>query len=202
MKLKSIIALSLATVMSISMLVGCDKAPAIDTPVSSDPPPVSSEPPEPEKAESGLLATVHEAVKETYGESYPMSMPADDALFTEAFSMDMALVKEYICDTPMMNVHVDTFVGVEAVEGKAEEVETILNAYRDKFIQDKIEFPYLPDHLPKAQGSQVIRIDDYVFFVMVGNVVEIGNTEIDLNQKAKDEVQKGVDAIEEILIKE
>ena len=196
---KSMFITTMAIVLSTAMLVGCNTTPKVETPVSSTPPPVSSEP---AKAESGLLGTVHESVKEVYGEAYPQSMPMEAAAFYEMLALDETLVKEFIADFPMMNVKVDTFIAVEATEGNAEAVEKSLNDYRDKFIKDKIEFPYLADHLPKAQGSQVIRIDDYVFFVMIGNVTEIGNVDVDLNQKAKDETQKGVDAIKEILVKE
>ena len=65
----------------------------------------------------------------------------------------------------MISTFVETFIGAKAKEGKGDEVETALNAYRDRLVNDTMQYPM---NIAKIQASQVIRHGDYVFFVMLG----------------------------------
>ena len=61
--------------------------------------------------------------------------------------------------------HVDTLLIIHAKDGKVEEVENALNAYRDSLVNDTMQYPM---NLGKIQASRVERIGDYVCFVQLG----------------------------------
>lgn len=104
-------------------------------------------------------------VKEAYGEAYIPSMDFDKQAMNDLFGISEDLYEEYIAQGPMISVHVDTFVAVKAAEGKADAVEEALTAYRDKQINETMQYPM---NLPKVSASEVVRHGDYVFFVMLG----------------------------------
>lgn len=195
MKSKVLLSVLIAGILTAGVLAGCTTK---NDEGSSSTPPSSAPSSAPAKAESGKLSAVHEAVVGIFGENYiPSEM--DAAYLEQMIGVKPDLCKEFFVDAPMMNVQVDTFVGIEAVEGKADEVEAALKAYQAKFLADKKEFPYLPDHLPKAEAAQVVRIDDYVFFVMVADTAEADETTFEAT--IKEQIQKSVDTIKETLKK-
>lgn len=196
MKSKKILAIILASIMAVAMLSGCTKKPddSSSTPDSSSPPPSSA----PAKAESGQLASVREALKTAYGEVYEENtMEMDATTIEQMYGVKADLYKDSFIDVAMINTRVDSVLGFEAAEGKVKDLETAMNAYRDKVIADKEAFPYLPDHLPKAKASKVVTVDDYVFFVMIADTAEAA--EDNMEQMITDGIQKGVDAINNTL---
>ncbi len=197
MKMKSILALSLALVLSVSFMAGCSKKPAGGT-NSSTPP--SSE--APKKAASGQLEAVYENVmKKVFGEEQPNLIKNEDAAqIEELYGLKADMMKAYIIAMPMMNISVDTFIGIEAAEGKAQEVAKKLTEYKDTVIANREAFPYLPDHLPKAKAAQVVVVDDYVFYLSLGVVGE-NVTDTNMQESMDKEVQKAADAVNEILKK-
>ena len=54
---------------------------------------------------------------------------------------------------------------IHAKDGKVEDVENALNAYRDSLVNDTMQYPM---NLGKIQASRVERIGDYVCFVQLG----------------------------------
>ena len=203
MKLKAIFALTLAALMTASAFAGCtqkEDSNGNSSSGSSNPASdlVSDVASGADKLKTGLLSSVHTALKELYGEAYVANMAVEKDQIENVFGVPSDLVRDVIAETPLMNVHVDTFVGIEAVEGKGEEVEKLMNAYRDKLVKEKEEVPYLPVHLPKTRASQVVRVDDYVFFVMLGDIPD-DLEEDQMEAKTKEEVQRGVDKIHEVL---
>lgn len=188
--MKKIIAFALITIMSLSIMVGCGKQESGDKTSS-----VASK-----KAESGQLTTVYNNVmKVIFSDNEPaLAKQEDAALIEDLFGLKPEMMKEHYIAIPMINVSVDTFIGIEAAEGQVKVVEDTLNAYKDKIIQDKIAFPYLPDHLPKAKAAQVITIDDYVFYISLGVVGEDVN-ENNMQEAMNNEVQKAVDEVKHTL---
>ncbi|MCB2290806.1 DUF4358 domain-containing protein [Clostridium sp. CS001] len=180
MKIKSIMVLALATILSLSVMVGCtQKGSENITP-------------------TGQLPKVHEAVKKAFGSSYTPSMPYEAPQLEEIFGVKIDLVKEFIAEGPMMNVHVDTFIGIEAQEGKAEQVEAALKAYKQKLIDSSVQYPM---NLPKTKESAVQRMDNYVFFMILGEIPMDAETEEAQLAAAKAETKKATDAVESILKK-
>ena len=180
MKIKSIMILALATILSLSVMIGCtQKGSENITP-------------------GGQLPKVHEAVKKTFGETYIPSTPYDAPQLEEMFGVKKDLVKEFIAEGPMMSVQVDTFIGIEAQEGKADQVETALKAYKQRLIDTSLQYPM---NLPKIKESAVQRIDNYVFFMILGEIPMNAETDEAQLAAAKAETKKATDAVESILKK-
>jgi hypothetical protein len=180
MKIKSIMTLALATILSLSVMVGCTKKGSENT------------------TPSGQLPKVHEAVKKAFGETYIPAMPYEAAQLEEIFGVKKDLVKEFIAEGPKMSVHVDTFIGIEAQEGKADQVEAALKTYKQKLIDSSLQYPM---NLPKIKESAVQRINNYVFFMILGEIPMTAETEEAQLAAAKAETKKATDAVESILKK-
>lgn len=194
MKVKSMIAVALCATLAVTMLVGCKKKVEGDADNSSKAPSSSA----PAKVATGKLKEAHEAVKKAYGDLYIPSMPFEDAQLKEIFGVDKADCTEVIAEGPMISVHVDTFIGVEAKEGKADTVEAALKAYQKKLIEDSMQYPM---NMPKVKASQVLKIDDYVFFVLLGDTEKITAATDEAGQLkvAQDEVKIATDAIKSVI---
>ena len=142
------------------MLAGCQGGQTQETSASE----TTIEATEETKKEVNL-EEVHTAVKEAYGEMYIPSMAYDDQVMNDLFGIGSDLYDSYIGEGPMMSIHVDCFVAIDAKEGKGEEVEELLNAYRTDLVENSMQYPM---NVPKVNASEVVRHDDYVFFVMLG----------------------------------
>lgn len=141
------------------------------------------------------LEEIYTAVKTAYGEEYIPGAEYDEQAMTDIFGISPDLYVSYIAEGPMISVHVDQFVLMEAKEGKGEEVEKLLNAYRDGQLDGAMQYPM---NLPKIEASQVVRYGDYVFFVMLGSPTmesqEQGEEEA--LESAKEQNQKAIDLID------
>lgn len=139
------------------------------------------------------ITDVHEKVKRTLGDAYVPSMPLDEEGLKTMLGVNMDNVQSFVAETPMISVHIDTFVAIEAKAGKGELVEKDLIAYRDDLLLNGFMYPI---NIAKAHASQVVRHGDYVFFVMLGAFDERGEvTEADALEFAKAENQKAVDVV-------
>ena len=195
MKKRSMIALTLALVLSLSAMAGCTKKPTEEG-TSSVTPPISSE--APKKAETGMLTTVHDDVKSIFGEEYIPSQPFDATFLEEQFGITADMVKEVIAEGPMMSMHIDMFIGVEAAEGKVDEVEKKLTEYRQKQIDESMQYP---QNMPKLQASAVTKVDDYVFFTILGKYDDTIEDEAELLKHYEAETKIVTDKIESSLKK-
>ena len=111
------------------------------------------------------LSTVLDAVKNAYGENYLPSMDLTAEDLKTRFGLNAADYTEAIGQVAMMSTQVDTFVAVHAKEGKAENVVSALNAYRDDLVNNSMQYPM---NIPKVNASKVYQKGDYVFFIMLG----------------------------------
>lgn len=153
----------------------------------------SGESAESNKSEDEILNKIHESVKEVYGEDYIPSMPYDDEMLMQVFNVDPTWCEAYIAEGPMMSAHVDTFIGIKAAEGMGDNIEKALTEYQDMMINNSMQYPM---NQLKVQASQVVRHDDYVFFVLLGHIPEdIEDEEAGL-EAAKESNQKAVDTID------
>lgn len=149
------------------------------------------------KLDSLFLEKSHEAVKEAYGDDYIPSMAYELDQLKDIFGITVENVDAFIAEGPMMSVHVDTFIAIRAKEGKGETIAAELEAYREKLIQDSLQYPM---NMAKVNASTVYVVDDHVYFLMLGKINENGNqTEDEALEYEKDQVKKAVDAIEELL---
>lgn len=104
-------------------------------------------------------------IKEAYGENYVPDSAVDEQMLSDIIGLSPDLYESYVAEMPMISTFLETFIGVKAKEGKGEEAEKALNAYRDQLVNDTMQYPM---NVAKIQASQVIRHGDYVFFVMLG----------------------------------
>ena len=139
------------------------------------------------------LTELHTALKEAYGENYLPSMPLDETMMAEVVGIDMANVESFIAEMPMMSAHVDTFIGIKAKEGKADDVEAELKAYHNNILENSMQYPMNEE---KVKASQVIRKGDYVFMMMLGQIPD--ETITDTAKFAQEQMQIGLDKLEEI----
>ena len=111
------------------------------------------------------LSTVLDAVKNAYGENYLPSMDLTAEDLKTRFGLNADDYTEAIGQVAMMSTQVDKFVAVHAKEGKAENVVSALNAYRDDLVNNSMQYPM---NIPKVNASKVYQKGDYVFFIMLG----------------------------------
>ena len=83
----------------------------------------------------------------------------------DVIGLSPELYESYVAEAPMISTFVETFIGVKAKDGKGDETEAALTAYRDRLVGDTMQYPM---NVSKIQASQVVRHGDYVFFVMLG----------------------------------
>lgn len=142
-----------------------------------------------------FLEKAYTNVKSAYGEDYIPSMTIEELYLQEVYGLDLSKIDKVIAEGPMMSVHVDTFIGVKAVEGEVDTVEKTLLDYREKLISESMQYPM---NLSKVNASKVYKIKDHVFFIMLGASNPLENqSEEEALQFAKSQVQIAIDAIEE-----
>ena len=140
------------------------------------------------------LSEIHQAVKDAYGEAYYIDMALDAATLDTMMGLKEDMYEEVIAEGPMINAQVDMFIAVKAAEGKADDVEKVLNDYRDYQINDAFQYPA---NMVKVQASEVVRHGDYVFFVLLGEIPFEAEEQGDdaILEAAKKGVKIGVDTI-------
>ena len=117
-------------------------------------------------AESAALNSAVEAVKEAYGDSYLPSMQLTQQDIADRYGLNAEDYNAAVAEVAMISTQVDTFVAVEAKEGKAETVKAALESYRDSLVNDSMQYPM---NVPKVNASQVYQNGNYVFFLMLGD---------------------------------
>lgn len=114
---------------------------------------------------SETVDTILGEIKEAYGETYMPNMELDPQMLKDITGITPDQYLGYAAEMPLISTFVETFIGIEAADGAADDVETALNAYRDGLLENSLQYPM---NLPKIQASQVVRHDNFVFFVMLG----------------------------------
>lgn len=146
--------------------------------------------------ESGKLPEVHNAVKEAYGENYIPSMELDENYLSSVMGIPAEDIKDFVAEGPMMSTHIDMFVGIEAADGKAEEVEQAMQAYLDMQIENAMMYPM---NVPKLKATRILRVDQYVFYVCLGAYDEAGLEETAAEKYYGEQVEIGLTAIHDTL---
>lgn len=195
---KKLTAVILASMLAVTAMTGCANNDNENGGSSSSG--MSSAASEVKKLESGLISKVHEAVKTEFGDKYIPSMEIPKESLEEIYGIDPAWVKESIAEGPMISAHVDVFIAIEAAEGKAEDVEKALNAYKEKLVNDTMQYPM---NVPKIKSAMVKRVDDYVVFAILGDADRITDAPDEESglKMAEEEIKRAADAVESILKK-
>ena len=149
--------------------------------------------------ETGKLQEILAAVKEEFGEMYYPNVSQGSQEIENLYGIKADSYEEAFAEVPMINVNIDTFIGVEAKEGKVEEIEAALNAYRDKAINVDLQYPM---SLLKLKGSKVYTRGNYVFFICIAQLPQemMESTDEEAQIKAIEEGNdKAIEVINSIL---
>ena len=97
----------------------------------------------------------------------------------------------------MISTQVDTFVAVEAKDGKADAVASALNSYRDDLVNNSMQYPM---NIPKVNASRVYQKGNYVFFLMLGaaapnDVMDDEAASLTFYQQQNDIAVKAIDGV-------
>lgn len=111
------------------------------------------------------LQSAKKAVTDALGDDYWPDSEIPEEMLNETYGVSADLYDAYLGECPMISVNVDTLLIIHAKDGKVEDVENALNAYRDSLVNDTMQYPM---NLGKIQASRVERIGDYVCFVQLG----------------------------------
>lgn len=175
--MKKNISLFLASIMIISFVVAC--SPKLD---------------DKEAGKVVDINEIHEKIKEEFGEDYMPNMEMDKEALENLTGVKGEDVEEFIGETPMISVNVDTFIAIKSKDGKGGEVEKALEEYRTKVVEESITYPM---NQAKVNASKLVRHGEYVFFLMLGKYDDRDNVnEEDALKFAKEEVKKAEDIID------
>ncbi len=147
-------------------------------------------PQEPAKKEYSIR-DVHNIIKNTYGEDYRPNVEVPKEALTDFYGLNVDDIEDFIAEQPMISANIDTFIAIKAKDGKGESVAAALSSYKENLVNGMM----YPSNMPKAQAAQVVRHGDYVFLVMLGAASELDADEETQNKFAKEQVAKGVSAI-------
>ena len=120
-----------------------------------------------------------EAVASELGDEYWADMELAPEYLEDWYGISADLYEEYYGQTPMISANVDALIVVNAAEDKKEKVEEALRAYRDKLVNDTMQYP---SNIPKIQASMIETYGNYVCFVQLGGSMN--------NQEDEEEAMK------------
>lgn len=169
-------------------------APAASSPAAESKPVAQSSAP---SSNAGRLNDVTDAVKKAYGENYlpSMDLTADD--LSSRFGLNSGDYAAAYGQVAMISTQVDTFVAVEAKDGKADAVASALNSYRDDLVNNSMQYPM---NIPKVNASRVYQKGNYVFFLMLGaaapnDVMDDEAASLTFYQQQNDIAVKAIDGV-------
>lgn len=111
------------------------------------------------------MSAIRTAVTDALGEDYWPNMQLTPDLLEMTFGLTEDMYEDYLAESPMISVNVDTMVVVKPKAGREAAVEEKLGAYRDMLVSDSMQYPM---NLGKVQASRVDRIGNYICFVQLG----------------------------------
>lgn len=205
---KKILSLALASALILSAFTGCNNskepeatttaaatttapAEAITTTTANEAPADTTSSQGGEENKDGTVNKIADAIKAAYGENYLPQMPVEAEMASTVFGLEEGSYTEFFAETPMISAQVDTLLIVKAAEGKAVDVKAAVDAYRQRLLDDTMQYPM---NVPKIQASQVVQNGDYVAFILLGGYDETLETDEQLLQYAEEQTKIGVDA--------
>lgn len=111
------------------------------------------------------MQSIRQAVVDALGENYWPDYAITPEMLEGTFGVSADLYDDYMGESPMISANVDTLIVIKAKEGKVQEVEEALNAYRDMLVGDTMQYPM---NLGKIQASRIDVSGNYVSFVQLG----------------------------------
>ena len=85
---------------------------------------------------ASALQSAKKAVTDALGDDYWPDSEIPEEMLNETYGVSADLYDAYLGECPMISVNVDTLLIIHAKDGKVEDVENALNAYRDSLVND------------------------------------------------------------------
>lgn len=140
----------------------------------------------------GLKAEVAKALLDNYWPNMLLGPEEMDSLL----GIKAEYYDEAVAEMPMISTHVDTLIIVKAKTEQIEKVEERVNAYRDKLVNDTMQYPM---NLGKIQASMVKTFGNYVCFVQLGGDAVDASDEEEIIKKCQADNEEALNAIEDML---
>lgn len=105
------------------------------------------------------------AILEQAGDNYFPDMALLPDMLEAQFGITADMYDDYFAEMPMISANVDTLLIIKAKDGKVEDVEAALEAYRDVQINGAMQYP---KNIGVVQGSRIETIGNYVCFSQLG----------------------------------
>lgn len=139
------------------------------------------------------LKEVHKAVKDSLGEDYLPNQEMSFEMLENFTGIEESDIETYIAESPMISMNVDTFIAIQAKEGKGDDVESGLENYKKDLVENSMQYPM---NMAKVNSAKVVRHEDYVFFLMLGIYDDrLEATEEEQIEFAKEEIKNIEDII-------
>ncbi len=123
-------------------------------------------------------------------------MAIEEDMLEAIYNIDMDNVEDYIAESPMITMNVDTFIAIKAKDGKLDDVVEDLEEYREFLVTEGFMYPM---NVAKVQASEVVSYGDYAFFIMLGAMDEDMDASDEKRLEfAKEEVSKVKTVIENL----
>ena len=84
------------------------------------------------------LKEVHKAVKDSLGEDYLPNQEISFEMLENFTGIKESDIETYIAESPMISMNVDTFIAIQAKEGKGDDVESGLENYKKDLIENSM----------------------------------------------------------------
>ncbi len=106
-----------------------------------------------------------QAIVETLGDDYWPTTSVSPEMLESTYNITSDLYEDYMAEVPMISTNVDTLIILKVNEENVEAAEEALNNYREKMVNDTMQYPM---NLGKIQASRIERVGNYVCFVQLG----------------------------------
>lgn len=111
------------------------------------------------------MESLKTAILDAEGENYFPDMALLPDMLEMQFGITADMYDDYFAEMPMISANVDTLLIIKAKDGKVEDVEAALEAYRDVQINGALQYP---KNIGVVQGSRIETIGNYVCFSQLG----------------------------------
>lgn len=111
------------------------------------------------------MQNIKDAIVDALGDDYWPDTSVDPDMLEGNFGISSDLYADYLAEVPMISGNVDTILIIKAKDGKLEDVEKAVHAYRDRMVEDTMQYPM---NIGKIQASRIETFGDYVCFVQLG----------------------------------
>jgi hypothetical protein len=114
---------------------------------------------------SDEMQQLKDKIVEAIGDEYWPNMALEPDMLESLVGLTGDMYDDYLAEMPMISTNVDTLLIVKTKNGNVEEVEQVLEDYREALVNDTMQYPM---NLGKIQASRIERVGDYVCFVQLG----------------------------------